>query len=209
MALTDPYVSLPELKEYTSIPDNVDDAVLEQVTRAVTRQASRYARRNFNDAGTVSARVYNVYDPWYLRVDDFSTVTGLIVKTDLGNNGTYSTTIANANVTPYPLNGIRDGVPGFPFNELRMSRTQPMWPVWMPNPVGPLVQVTAQWGWAAVPPEVKQACLIQCANVFGRRYSPGGLAGQGDFVFRVSTLPLDPTASALLDPFRNDQVVIV
>jgi hypothetical protein len=208
MALGDPYATPDDVVAYCGIADTFDDVTIEQVTRAVTGQINAFTHRQFNDAGTATARVFDVHDPWYLRVDDFSTTTGLVVKTDTGNNGGYGSTLTPGTYTPYPLNGVIDGEPGYPFHALVLSKVQLPWPTWIPNPAGPLVQVTAQWGWAAVPAEVRQAALIQCAKVFGRKFSANGVVGQGDFLFRVSTLPIDPDAAALLAPLRVDAVAI-
>jgi hypothetical protein len=205
MALGDPYCNSEELKDYAQITDSVDDTILTQITVAVSNSINDFCRRQFNDAGSATPRTFDVYDPWYLRVDDFSTVTGLVVKTDTGNNGGYATTVTA--FTPYPLGGISNGVTGQPYNELVMARTAPPWPTWMPNPYGPLVQVTARWGWTAVPPEVKQACLIKCSKVFKRRYSIDGVVGVGDFAFRVSRFE-DPDVAELLMPLRPDAAVI-
>jgi hypothetical protein len=205
MALGDPYCTVEELKDYAQVTDSVDDTVLTQITQAVSNSINDFCHRQFNDAGAATPRAYDVYDPWYLRVDDFSTLTGLVVKTDTGNNGGYATTVSS--YVARPLNGVVDGVPGNPFNELYMARTAPPWPTWMPNPYGPLVQVTARWGWASVPPEVKQACLIKCAKVFKRRYSIDGVVGTGDFAFRVSRFE-DPDVAELLEPLRPDASVI-
>jgi hypothetical protein len=206
MALGDAYITVDELKDYAQIRDAIDDAALEQVTRAASASVENFCHRQFNDAGVATARVYDVTDPWYLRVDDFSTLTGLVVKTDTGNNGGYATTVTTS-VVAHPLNGVRDGVPGWPFYELVMSQLKFPWPTWIVNPAGPLVQVTAQWGWAAVPPEVKQATLIKAARVFGRRYSTNGVIGAGDFVFRVSR-ESDPDVVDLLTPLKNPTVAI-
>jgi hypothetical protein len=202
MALDDAYISVDELKDYAQVRDAVDDASLEQVTRAASHGIEDFCGRQFNDAGSATARVYNVSDPWYLRVHDFSTLAGLVVKTDTGNNGTYATTVTTA-VTAYPLNGVRNGQTGWPYYELTMSRTQFPWPTWVSHPAGPLVQVTARWGWASVPPEVKQATLIKASRVFGRRYSTNGVVGAGDFVFRVSR-EADPDVVEMLSGLRLD-----
>jgi hypothetical protein len=206
MALGDAYITVDETREYAQIRDGADDVAIAQVNRAVSRGVDDFCQRQFNDAGVVSARVFDVYDPWYLRVDDFSTLTGLIVKTDSSNNGGYASTVTTS-VVAYPLNGVRNGVPGWPYNELVMAQTAFPWPTWIPNPVGPLVQVTARWGWPAVPPEVKQAALIKAARVFGRRYSTNGIVGTGDFVFRV-TREADPDVVDLLSPLRRDVAAI-
>ena len=43
--------------------------------------------------------------------------------------------------------------------------------------VGPSVQVTAAWGWSAIPDEVKQAALIKAGALFRRKDSLEGILG--------------------------------
>lgn len=197
MAILDPYITLGELKEYAQVTDSVDDDdVLERIMRGVSRGINRFCHRQFNDAGTVSARTYWPTDPYCVDVDDFSTSTGLIVKTDTGDDGLYATTLPNT-YNLLPLNGIIDGEPGYPFNRIRLhSSATSTFPLTSKRPG---VQVTARWGWAAVPPEVQQACLIMSTRVFRRRFAPDGLVGQGDFVFRVSR-EKDPDVVQMLAP---------
>ena len=145
-----------------------------------------------------AAALYDTCDSRFVWVDDFSTLAGLVVAT--GTDGvTFPTAITAYNA--YPLNAVANGVP---FNRIQL------WPnaYFAPGGNGPAVQVTARWGWAAVPAEVKQATLIQVANVFSRKFSTNGIAGQGDFLFRVSKLPLDPTAEALVAARRLVAAVI-
>lgn len=195
MALGDPYASVAEIKAQTDIKDAVDDAYIATVASAISRQIEAHCGRQFNDAGTATARIFRPQSWNLVRVDEFHTTTGLIVKIDTGNDGTYATTLTDYNL--HPLNGVVAGVPGWPFDEVEVfgGRTLPC------HTDRPGVQVTARWGWASVPTDVKQAALIQAAKIFGRRYSHNGLVGSGDFVFRVSTLQLDPDVQALLNAY--------
>lgn len=71
-----------------------------------------------------------------------------------------------------------------------------------------LVTVTADWGWAAVPPEVKQATLIKTSRLLKRRESPNGLDGISEFgVVRVSQYE-DPDVVLLLTPLRRADRVL-
>lgn len=190
MALGDPLATADELRDYCQITDTVDDPALLRINRAVTNGIESYCRRQFNDAGSTSARVYypNALD--FVRVDDFSTVTGLVVKTGL----TFGTTLTSYNLEP--LNGIEHGRPGFPYRKIRLYGTTFV----TSTDRRPTIEVTARWGWAAVPDDVKAAALIKAAKVFKRRYSLDGVVGTGDFVFRVSRYE-DPDVAELLRDF--------
>jgi hypothetical protein len=196
MALGDPYISVDELKSHAQVADVNDDADIDRVVRAVSRSIERFTGRQFNDAGSASARQFRATRPHYVNVDDFSTATGLVVKT--GTDGTFPTTLTD--YTLEPLNGVVDGVTGWPFNRVTLHAGS--FPFGLTRPG---VEITARWGWAAVPDDVFQAALIQAARIFGRRYSANGLVGQGDFIFRVS-LKLDPDVEMMLAPYRRPQV---
>ena len=203
MALGDAYVSTAELKAHANVQDADDDAALARVTVAVSRSIERYCGRQFNDAGTVSARVYHPATSGdYVAVDDFSTTTGLVVKSDTASDGTYATTLSASNYSAWPFNGVVDGQTGHPYREIRVHTGQGL-----RQNNRPSVQVTAQWGWTAVPADVKEAALIQAARVFGRKYSHNGVIGFGDFVVRVSNR-LDPNVEQMLAPYRVQALVV-
>jgi len=196
MALGDAYCSVAELRDYCQIPDNVDDTQLTIVAAAISNGIESYCRRQFNDAVTPTARVYVPNSTSHVIVDDFSTITGLVVKTGDGVGGVYGTTLTDYTLSP--LNGVQHGRTGFPWRRIVLPAAS-----FVTSTNRPSVQVTARWGWAAVPPDVKMAALIQGARVFGRRSSPHGFqsVGSGDFVFRVSRID-DPDVVRLLEDFK-------
>ena len=185
MALGDPYISVNDLKAHSNITDVDDDLYLGALVKAVSRGIEAFCGRQFNDAGTATARKFRPSSSQRVRVDDFHDVDGLVVAVDGQTRTDYELE---------PLNGTRNGVPGWPYESLVFD-----------THVGNDVTVTARWGWAGVPADVKQAALIQAARIFGRRYSTHGLVGQGDFVFRVSIRP-DPDVSMMLAPYALPRV---
>lgn len=200
MALNDSYVSTGELKSYARIDDAIDDAQITSVGLAISRNIERFCGRQFNDAGSATARVYYPLSTSMAIVDDFSTTTGLIVASD-GGAGTYPTTIASTSYTLHPSNGIVDGQTGHPYRKITLYNAASFNLLESPS-----LQVTARWGWAAVPSDVKQAALIQGARIFGRRESVHGVLGAGDFVVRVSN-QLDPDVAEMLSPYRVGTLV--
>ena len=177
MALGDPYATLAQLKTRLSITDPNDDAALTSSVLAASRAIEGYCGRQFNDAGAASPRVYYPDDLVTVTVDDFSTVTGLIVAADYSNAGTYSTVIASTNYQVEPLNGIVDGTTGWPYYRIRAIQT--WYPYWYLSIGYPRtsIQITAQWGWAAVPDPINQACLMLAEEVFKMKDAPFGVAG--------------------------------
>lgn len=208
MALGDPYVSLPELKNHAEIPDNTSDPELLAVSTAVSRMIERWCGRQFNDAGAASARVYEpAPSGTYVRVDDFSTTTGLVVEDDSSLDGTYATTITSTNYNLEPRNGVVDGQTGHPYRIVNLQNGY----TFTYRSARPTVQVTARWGWAVVPGDVKQACLLECARVFRRKFTPDGLLaesspGVAGYAVRVPT-QLDRTSQMLLAPYRCQVMV--
>jgi hypothetical protein len=194
MALGDPYCTVDELRDYCQIADSTDDTYLLRVAKAISNGIESYCRRQFNDAGTVSARVFYPDSLNHVVVDDFSTVTGLIVKTGTA----FGTTLTD--FTLEPLNGIEHGRSGFPYRKIRLHTAS----FSTSTQRRPTVEVTARWGWTAVPADVELAALMQGARKFGRRYSPSGLqtVGSGDMTFTawVSRIE-DPDVKELLSDF--------
>jgi hypothetical protein len=139
--------------------------------------------------------------PTLCVTDDFRTTTNLVVKT--GVDGTYDTTLTLG--TDYfvePLNGIEDGI-SVPYRRI----TSRNWEFDCADE-GPTVQVTAAWGWTAVPDDVTYAALIKGSRLFKRRTSPEGvLGGFADFgAVRISRQE-DPDVMDLLESYRRPEVV--
>jgi hypothetical protein len=64
------------------------------------------------------------------------------------------------------------------------------------------VEVTAKWGWPAVPDSIKQATLMLSSRLYGRKASPMGVIGVGDFgPVRISRS--DPDIAHLLMDYRR------
>ena len=199
MAIGDPYVTLAEMKAYARIDDTDADTAITSIIKSASRIVDDHCGRQFNDAGSVSARVFESIGAGLAMVDDFSTATGLIVETGPDSTTGYSTTISGNDYTLLPLNGVVEHMPGYAYNRIKLANTSSF----CSSNGKPALRVTARWGWAAVPDGVKDATLIVGAKLFGRRYSPSGqpIAGAGDFMFRISSRD-DPNATAALSPYR-------
>src|SRR5690348_13880583 len=113
------YITTAQLADYLSIDDSADDTGLAAAITAASFAIDGWCGRNFAaiDANTVaSARTYRCTDPYHVTIDDFATLTGLIVKTDMGDNGTYNETwTITRDYVCEPLNGVVDGQAGWPY----------------------------------------------------------------------------------------------
>lgn len=202
MALGDPYITVADWKAYVKIADAVDDNEIQDVIGSVSAEINTHTGRQFQDAATATARVYRTEDTGLIYVDDFHTTTGLIIKTDDDADGTYETTWTSDEYQLEPLNGIVEGVTGWPYWVVRAidERQFPM----AANGRA-LIQVTARWGWASVPKPVKQACRILASETFGLKDTKYGVAGFGDFgVVRVKD---NPMAMSKLEPYCRTPVL--
>jgi hypothetical protein len=187
VAIGDPYISRNDLKGYLGVKAAKDmyDDDLDDVIASSTQEVERYCNRQFNKASTVSSRDYPAGNSTLLQVDDFYSVTGLIVALDTADNGTFSTVVSSSDYELFPLNGIVDGQTGWPFCRIRFApgvltlggyrRRQAY------------VRITALWGWSAIPSPVKQATKIIAAETFQMKDAPFGVAGSDAFgnVLRV------------------------
>jgi len=167
MAIGDNYITMQELKDYMSIQGAAYDARITSVVSAVSREVESWCNRQFNLASAPSARVYDLTDIDTVIVDDFSTTAGLIVQSDINDDGLYYQTWTAGDYTLRPLNGVRNGSTG---SQLRFKNTR-----------RPHVKVTAQWGWTSVPDPVHEACLMLGADTFQLKDSRLGIAGSDQF----------------------------
>lgn len=202
MTIVQGYITRNELKSQLGDDSDLTATRYDEIINAVSRAIDEHCKQFFWDAGSAVARTFRADNPCHLDVMPFSTTTGLVVKTDDGNNGTFGTTWTVT--TDYTVSSS-----GY----TRTGRSVPMTRI---NAVGgrtfptygqrERVQVTAQWGWASVPPEVKEACMIKAARLARRKDAPEGEAGGYGIMGRVTFSPReDFDVLALLgsDPIMN------
>lgn len=198
MAWAPDYASTEELAAYMRIEDEVDNDQLSLAVAASSREIDRYCRRQFGQAESLETRYYTaVLDPETGRmvadIDDLSTTTGMTVEVDTGDE-TYSDTVGSC--TMWPRNAAADGRP---WTRLVAGRRSVGFPT-APD----AVRVTARFGWAEVPPQVKQACLLQASRLMLRREAPFGVAGSPEAGSEVRLLAkLDPDVEVALAGLRR------
>lgn len=203
MALGDSYATLTDLKARLDIADTDDDDRLTAALAVASREIETYCDRQFNDAGSASARTFEPLTAYRLLVDDFSTTTGLVIATDTDDDGAYDTTWTSSDYDLEPAAGQTLGQSAWPYSRIhavgdytyprcgRRRRT---------------VQVTARWGWSAVPSGVAEACLIAAAELFKAGDAPFGIAGYGEF--GPVRLRMNSRAMQLLAPYRRNPVLV-
>lgn len=208
--LTDRLVTEGDLKEILGISDTVDDNRLALAADAATQIVQTYCDRHFVQQAAATARTFTALSPWMLEVDDISTTTGLIIKTDEDGDGVFETTWASSDYQLEPLNG-KFGGQQWPYTKIRAIDARE-WPLEYGQAV---VEVTARWGWANpsadalyIPQPVTQAAQIQAVSIFKSVDAPLGIAGFGDIGIMRLRQAIHPVAAALLAPYRRESVMV-
>lgn len=177
MALGDSYAMTAELKTRLRITDATYDTQLGEALSTASRGIEQCCHRQFNSAGSASARSFYATCSGYALVHDFHTTTGLVIKTDAGGDGTFETTWSSStDYELHPLDGVVDQVTGWPYWKIvAVDRTFPT------GTKRANLQVTANWGWSAVPAPVKEACLILAEDIYKTKDAPFGVGGYGEY----------------------------
>jgi hypothetical protein len=208
MTMTNVYGTLARLRKAAGITDannTAHDDELELAGDSAARMIDKHCGRphGFWQDSTVQTRTYRADDPYELFIrDDISTATGLIVNIDEDDDGTYETTLTIT--TEYvlePFNAIADGRA---YETIRLVDGS-VWPCLASGRAG--VQVTAKFGWAAVPDDVEKAWLIQAVQLYKSDAAVfGGVqVGLDGGVLRLGPR-LHPIAEGLLEGFSKPRV---
>lgn len=160
------YITRDDLKNYLRIPlaDTADDDFIDVCRSSASRCIDTESRRQFGQVAAAESREYEYGEMWleppryrqymFFRVDDFQDLTGLVIMRESVD--------VTADAKFYPLNAIQEGKP---HTEIRL-------------PYGDCeIEVTALWGWSAVPQGIENATRILAGRFFTRRDAPFGVLG--------------------------------
>lgn len=156
----------------------------------------------------LSPRRFICEDQQLVEVDDFFTMSGLVVRSDYAGDGSFGTTWTPSDYQLEPVNGLYLGEP-WPFNKVRAVRSLyfPMWGgIAFPKPkTQALVLVAAQWGWPLNSfADVYQACIIQAITIFKAPDVPFGATPFGESGVLRLKAALHPEAESLLEPYTEN-----
>lgn len=186
------YVSADELAAFVEIKTSGRHPELERAIASAQREVDRYCGWGNDgfDQGAASASV-RVFEPnsggtYPLEAptrrhllmlpigSGIQSTSGLVVKTDTTDDGTFDLTWASTDYELIPANNQWGGVDGFPFFEVRAVGDHAF-----PEPFGSArrqrIQITAKWGWAEVPPDVKDATILRAAQLHHRSRTSDGI----------------------------------
>lgn len=201
MALGADYLTRDELKNYMGLETDDQDELVDDAISSASREIERHCNRQFNDAGSVSARVYRATRCDEIAVDDFWTVTGFVLEIDQNGDGTSWTEVPSTEYQLTPLNRLRDGVEWVYWKIEMVGSTT------LPVSRRACVRVTAQWGWEELPSDVKQAVKMLGSDTFQVKDSRMGVAGSDQFgtIVRVRSNSL---VEAKLKNFVRKKVLV-
>jgi signal transduction protein with GAF and PtsI domain len=97
MAISNGYTTVATFQSYTGMSTiTADETVnIEKAIESASRSIDRMTNRRFWADANATARQYRATDFYRLFVDDISSTSGLIVKTDTGGDGTFETTLTS------------------------------------------------------------------------------------------------------------------
>jgi hypothetical protein len=183
------YTTIPNVRAQLGIPDGQDDVLLGLAITAASRAIDNATGTQFHPV--TETREYEAASD-VVWVDRFLTTDGLTVAT--GTDGTFGTTVPSS---AYAAAGIRIS------GQFVYDRITAISAAWPRSHGRPTVAVTATWGWPEVPEVVEMAARIKAAQLFSRKDSPFGVAGNADFgIVRINSRE-DPHVWSLLAPYTD------
>jgi hypothetical protein len=193
MPIINGYCTLPEVKAALRITDTADDVILEREIESASRRVDGFCGRFFyQKQATINCYPYNEY----LLVFPADVATAAVtVKIDSVGNGTYATTLAFG--VDYILEPTDTVLQSRPYRQARMVGGQ-TFPLEV-QPSFPTCQVTATYGWPAVPNDIREATILLSIRQFARLNAALGVVGFADMA--VSVRAVDPDVRDLLQPY--------
>ena len=194
MAIVNGYCSLAEVKAALRLTDSVDDSLLERSIEAASRRIDGYCGRWFYKTSQTAIKMYP-FDYYNVPTNDIANTT-VTVQTDDDGDGTFEDTWVQG--TDYQLEPLDASLNGIPYRRIVAigGKTFPTQAI----PDQPLLQVTAQWGWQAVPHDVREACVLLSIRGFARYNAALGIVGFNDMAIQVRAV--DPDVRDMLNQYR-------
>lgn len=210
MALGDTYAEIADLKPRLGIDlANTDyDDQLQDAVDSASREIERWCNRQFNKQTSATARKFAATSKYCAVIDDFHTEADLVIKSMTDDDGVFDKTWASSEFELRPANGVVSGQTGWPFWRIKAVSGE-TFPLAVPGERAFRLEVTAQWGWDAVPSPVRQACLMLAAKNFMMKDAPLGLLGNSMNEFGATARVMDDRlVMAKLRTFRRDSVLV-
>jgi len=196
------YVDKADLKAYIGLSGTGQDDNIDTAIDSACRLIDSICGRKFSQDSTVVDKTFTPKTRLYIDTPDISTTTGLIVKLDTNDDGSFNKTLTlNTDYIVEPTNPrvikIAGGTTYYePFNKITIldTRSSERFDPTIKNNI----KITAKWGYSIVPEDIKTATLIQALRYFKRKDTPFNT--YGDISTGVSELfsRLDPDVQTIL-----------
>jgi hypothetical protein len=212
-----PLCSLDQVKAALRLGDDLDDDRLNFALDTASRLIENVTGRRFWQDSVVSARTFTPLTPFRMDVDDFMTLTGLIVQTDPAGDGSFTQTWQNPTLNAdgsvtggdfqlEPLNSLNEGQ-AWPYERLLDVRSL-IFPIYggISYPIAyaqALIKITAQWGWNYVPSDVAYAAKLQTIAIYKSDDTPFGATPFAEVGIVRQKVALHPTAQLLVAKYRE------
>lgn len=187
------YITLNELKSALNIDDSVDDSALSAALTSAAGAVTAYCDRYFGQTGTIGTPVTRMYRPDDRRVFTDDLVSYTAVEYADADAASW-TSIGTASVIAMPANAATLE-PAHPYTSLH-AISSAEWP-----DADGWVRITGVWGWPAVPPQIKQATLLQAVRLATSRSVPLGIVGGMEAMPMRLGAGLHPDARVLCEPY--------
>lgn len=153
MAVTDSYSTAAAYRSFITKTDTGKDTDILTDLTTISRYLDRELGRFFTKDAAAVARTYVADADWTtLYTADIVSVTS--IKLDDNGDGTAETALAATDYTLIPRNAVA-GSEARPYTGIEMSRTGTR----AAFAAGQVVEVTAVWGWPAVPGPIARATV--------------------------------------------------
>lgn len=194
MAIVNGYCTLAEVKAALRLTDSTDDTLIERAIEGASRRIDGYCSRWFYKTAPTAIKMYAV-NSYNLPTNDIAN-TSVTLKTDDSGDGSFSNTWTQG--VDYQLEPIANVLNGYPYRRIVGigGKTLPM----QTMPPKPFIEVTAEWGWNAVPNDIREACILLSMRQFARLNAALGVVGFADMAMQVRSV--DPDVRDMLAPFR-------
>lgn len=198
MAIGDAYATAATYRARVVKSSADDDAAITSSLESVSRWLERTLNVvSFNQDAAAVARVYIGDGSPCLRVDEIALTAGLSIKVDEDDDGSFGDETALASSGAYelrPLNADK-GPEAQPWREIVLPSWSSYGNAW---PLDHRVEVTAVYGWPAVPEAIVNACIAFTAMVRGESPYFSGRILELDSVESVS-----PHARSVLNSLKD------
>lgn len=187
MAVVNGYLALSQLKN--AVGDTTDKHIPEheRAINAASRQIDLWTGRFFYRDPVATPRLLNPVDRTVTYTGDFDSTTDVVVATDVDGDGVFETLWTSDQWQAEPF--VRWN--GWPYTQISTTTRTTEFPV---SGRRPNVQITARWGWAAVPGPIEQACEALAVLYYRTKDSSAG--GMIKFDQSVEVMSTDPVVIA-------------